>query len=282
MVNGPKTVYVERSGRIALTDLKFSDDAAVMQIAERFLGPLGLRVDKSVPYADGRLSDGSRLHVIIPPLAVDGPVITIRRFTRTLNSIEDLVENGSINESAAKELAEAVRNGKNVLVSGGTATGKTTLLNALAACIPAGERIITIEDTAELNLSAGHVIRLESRPDNIEGKGGITIRDLVRTSLRMRPDRIIVGEVRGPEALDMLQAMNTGHAGSMSTIHANSCRDALKRLEVMALMADIRLPTGAVGELAKAAIDLVVQLEHRSNGARGIRETMYIEADRHE
>ncbi|MGH2795598.1 MAG: CpaF family protein, partial [Actinomycetota bacterium] len=248
MVNGPERVYVEREGHIERVALSLEGDAGVRHLIDRVVAPLGLHVDESRPWVDARLPDGSRVHAIIPPLAVSGPTLTIRRFSRRPMSAADLLGRGTIDDGVLTLLREAVSERKNLLVSGGAGAGKTTLLGVLSGFIPPGERIITIEDAAELRLAQEHVVSLETRPPNIEGRGEVSVRDLVRNALRMRPDRIVVGEVRGAEAFDMLQAMNTGHTGSMSTIHANGARDALGRLEAMVLMAGTGLPLDAVRE----------------------------------
>jgi pilus assembly protein CpaF len=270
MVNGAEQVYVERRGRIELTDRTFINDAQVLQILERILAPLGRRIDESSPMVDARLPDGSRVNAVIPPLAVDCPTLTIRKFEVVPFTMKDLVLKGTIDRQTADIVSEAVRAKRNIIISGGTGSGKTTLLNVLSDFIGRDERIITIEDAAELRLKQAHVIRLEARPANIEGKGEVAIRDLVRNALRMRPDRIIVGEVRGGEALDMLQAMNTGHKGSLSTIHANSPRDAISRLETMVLMADVDLPLGAIRNQIASAIDLIIHMSRQSDGSRRV------------
>ncbi len=270
MVNGPKQVYVERKGKLYKTNVQFQDDDHVMRIIERILAPLGRRVDESTPYVDARLPDGSRVNVVIPPIALNGPTITIRKFFRTPLTAEDLIRLGSLTPEALEYLKAAVVSRLNIIVAGGTGSGKTTLLNILSSYIPDDERIITIENAAELQLRQEHVVRLESRPPNIEGKGEITIRQLVINSLRMRPDRIIVGEVRGGEALDMLQAMNTGHDGSMSTLHANSPRDAISRLETMCLMAGVELPDRAIREQIASAVDVIVFAERMRDGSRKV------------
>ncbi len=270
MVNGPKKVYIERNGRIERTNVVFEDEEHLMRIIERIVAPLGRRVDESMPYVDARLPDGSRVNVVIPPISLIGPVVTIRKFYRTPLTVDDLIRLGSATPEVMEFLKACVQAKINVVVSGGTGSGKTTLLNILSGFIPEGERIITIENAAELQLRQEHVITLETRPPNIEGKGEITMRDLVINSLRMRPDRIIVGECRGGEAFDMLQAMNTGHEGSMTTIHANSPRDALARLENMVLMAGTDLPHRAIREQIAMAIDLIVQTARMRDGSRKI------------
>ena len=270
MVNGLKPIFVEKAGKIISTSQQFLDESSLRKAIERILTPIGRRVDESSPTADARLSDGSRVHVVIPPLAIDGPVVTIRRFSKTMLGPEELVRGESANRLMIDYLQAAVRGRKNILVSGGTGSGKTTLLNILSSFIPEDERIITIEDAAELKLQQDHVVRLESRPANIEGKGIVTIRDLVRNALRMRPDRIVVGECRGPESLDMLQAMNTGHNGSLTTLHANTPRDAIRRLETLVLFAGTELPSRAIREQIASAIDLIVQIELLPQGCRKI------------
>ena len=270
MVNGAGTVYVERRGRIEPTDVAFESDAELLHAIERILAPLGRRVDEASPLCDARLADGSRVNVVVPPLSLSGPLLTIRRFRRQGFSLRELVANATMPAPVAELLAVAVTARASVLVSGGTGSGKTTTLNALSGAIPAGERIVTIEDAAELSLRQAHVVRLEARPPNLEGMGEVTIRQLVRNALRMRPDRIVVGEVRGAEALDLLQALNTGHDGSLSTVHANSPEDALRRIETLALMADVGLPHAAVREQVASAIDLVVHQERRRDGSRAV------------
>lgn len=270
MVNGPKDVYVERSGQISRTDCQFRDRQHVMTVIERILAPLGRRVDESSPMVDARLPDGSRVNVVIPPISLTGPALTVRKFRHEGFSMDDLVEVGSLTPEMADFLQCCVRSRLSILVSGGTASGKTTMLNALSNFIPADERIITMEDAAELRLRQGHVISLEARPANAEGKGEVTIRAMLRNALRMRPDRIVIGEVRGGEALDLLQAMNTGHNGSLSTLHANKPRDALGRLETMALMANVDLPVRVVREQIAAAVDIVVHLDRSEDGQRRV------------
>ncbi|MGE5190330.1 MAG: CpaF family protein [Gemmatimonadota bacterium] len=270
LVNGPYRVYVEKRGKLHAAEAAFKDDDHLMTIIERIVSKVGRRVDESSPLVDARLQDGSRVNVIIPPLALDGPVVSIRRFGIEPLKMENLVTNRSLTEEMAGVFEAMVRARLNVLVSGGTGAGKTTLLNILSASVPNDERIITIEDSAELILQQEHVVRLETRPPNIEGKGTVSQRDLVRNALRMRPDRIVVGEVRGGEALDMLQAMNTGHDGSISTIHANSPRDALARLETMVLMAGFDLPSKAIREQISSAVNVIVQVARLSDGSRKV------------
>jgi pilus assembly protein CpaF len=272
MVNGPRDVFVERAGRITPAPVSFTDDAHVLHVVDRILAPLGRRVDESSPMVDARLPDGSRVNVIVPPLALDGPVLTIRRFGGERLSGEDLVRLGTLSAPMLAFLRSAVRMRRNVLVSGGTGSGKTTTLAALAAAIPSGERVVTIEDAAELLLPLPHVVRLETRPPSLEGRGAVHIRALVRNALRMRPDRIVVGEVRGGECLDMLQALSTGHEGSLSTLHASSPADALRRLATLALMGDLELPYAAVSEQVGAAIHLVVHQARLPDGSRRVVE----------
>jgi pilus assembly protein CpaF len=270
MVNGPNSVYVEHKGTLFKTDTAFADDHQVQAAIERIVSPLGRRIDESSPMVDARLKDGSRVNAIIPPLSLVGPSITIRKFSKNPLQIDDLVRFNSISHDIAKFLDICVKVRKNIIISGGTGSGKTTLLNILSSFLPNKERIVTIEDAAELQLRQDHVVRLESRPPNIEGKGEINIRDLVRNSLRMRPDRIVVGECRGGEALDMLQAMNTGHDGSLTTIHANTPRDALARLETLVLMAGFDLPLRAIREQIASAITIIVQVNREKDGSRKI------------
>jgi pilus assembly protein CpaF len=270
MVNGAKQIYVERGGKLQRTNLVFESDDHAMRIIDRIVAPLGRRVDESSPYVDARLPDGSRVNAIIPPLAINGPTLTIRKFSKTPLTIQNLVEFGSITPEAVEFSRACVIARLNIVVSGGTGSGKTTLLNILSGFIPDDERIVTVENAAELQLRQDHVVTLESRPPNIEGKGEVTIRDLVINCLRMRPDRIVVGECRGGEALDMLQAMNTGHDGSLTTAHANSPRDTLSRLETMCLMSGMELPVRAIREQVAAAVDLIVQQERMRDGTRKI------------
>ena len=270
MVNGPHQVYVERNGKLELTDLQFSDDASVMAIIERIVAPLGRRIDESQPYVDARLKDGSRVNAIIPPLSLVGPSITIRKFAKKKLTVEDFIRFGTWNADAAAFMEVCVKLRKNIIVAGGTGSGKTTLLNLLSSFIPATERIVTVEDAAELKLEQPHVVRLEARPANVEGKGAVTIRDLVRNCLRMRPDRIIVGECRGGEALDMLQAMNTGHDGSLTTVHANSPRDVVSRLETMVLMSGMELPSRAIREQIASAVDIIIHESRLADGSRKV------------
>jgi pilus assembly protein CpaF len=272
MVNGPKDIWIERAGRLSATPLTFTDASHLRRIITKMVGQIGRRIDESSPLVDARLPDGSRVNAIIPPLSLSGPLLTIRKFAQNRFALSELIEIGTLSKESAEFLENCIRAQLNILVSGGTGTGKTTFLNALSAAIPDSDRIVTIEDAAELQLAQRHVIRLESRPKNIEGEGEITIRDLVRNALRMRPDRIIVGEVRGAEALDMLQAMNTGHEGSLSTVHANSPRDALNRLETMVLMAGYELPLRAIRSHVSSALELVVQLDRLDDGSRRIVE----------
>jgi pilus assembly protein CpaF len=270
LVNGPYEVYVERRGKLERTDVIFRDDAHLLQIIERIVSQVGRRVDESSPMVDARLPDGSRVNAIIPPLALDGPILSIRRFAVEAYRMADLLGFGTLTPALAEFLLTAVKARLTLLISGGTGSGKTTLLNVLSTAIPETERIISIEDSAELQLQQEHVVRLETRPPNIEGKGTVTQRDLVRNALRMRPDRIIVGEVRGAEVLDMLQAMNTGHDGSLCTVHANSTREAIGRLETMILMSGIALPVRAAREYICSALDMVVHLARFSDGSRKI------------
>ncbi|MCA1840380.1 MAG: CpaF family protein [Actinomycetota bacterium] len=270
MINGPDDIRIERNGKIETTDVTLDSEAQIMHLVERVIGPLGLRIDESQPFVEARLPDGSRLHAIIPPLSINGPVVTIRKFSVLPLTIDDLVASETMSRSMAKFLEAAVKSKLNIIVSGGTGSGKTTLLNVVSSFIPADERLITIEEAAELRLARDHVISLEARPANIEGRGEVTVRDLLRNALRMRPDRIIVGEVRSGEALDMLQAMNTGHEGSLSTCHANSPQDLLVRLETMVMMSDLGLPAGPIRQQIAAALDLVVHTARFSDGSRRV------------
>jgi pilus assembly protein CpaF len=270
LVNGHDSVYVERRGKLVPTDVRFDNESHLMNIIDRIVSSVGRRIDESSPMVDARLKDGSRVNAIIPPLAVDGPLLSVRRFSIERLTVENLIELGTLSETIAAVLRTVVRGRMNLLISGGTGSGKTTLLNVLSGFIPDDERIITIEDSAELQLQQPHVARLETRPPNIEGKGQVTQRDLVRNSLRMRPDRIVIGEVRGAEALDMLQAMNTGHDGSLTTIHANTPRDALGRIENMVAMGGVSLPLRSLRAQIASAIDLVVQTERQQDGRRRV------------
>ena len=270
MVNGHRNIYVERGGKLTLSGLHFASEAHLRSVIERIVSKVGRRIDESSPLVDARLMDGSRVNAVIPPLAVHGSSLTIRKFSDTPFQVSDLIAFGTMSPQIAEILSACVQARLNILVSGGTGTGKTTLLNVLSSFIPQGERIVTIEDAIELKLQQEHVVSLESRPPNIEGKGEVTIRDLVKNSLRMRPDRIVVGEVRGGESLDMLQAMNTGHDGSISTLHANSPRDAIARLETLVLMAGMDLPLRAVREQIASAVDLIVQITRLRDGSRRI------------
>src|SRR6188768_2726080 len=282
MVNGPGEIWIERQGRLYETTVRFSDDSHLRRIINRMVAQIGRRIDESSPMVDARLPDGSRVNAVIAPLSLSGPLLTIRKFSRKRLGLQDMVNLGSLSEESIDFLRRCIQAQLNILISGGTGSGKTTLLNALSAAIPDNERIVTIEDAAELQLSQRHVLRLEARPPNIEGEGAIPIRDLVRNSLRMRPDRIIVGEVRGAEALDMLQAMNTGHDGSLSTVHANGPRDALSRLETMVLMAGYDLPVRAIRQQVASALDLIVHLERLLDGTRrvvGVTEVQRMEGD---
>lgn len=268
MVNGPGSVFVEKEGRIEPSELALESDSKVIEMVRRIIGPLNLRLDETSPMVDARLPDGSRLNAVIPPLCLNGPTVTIRRFRPSPFTVDELVGRGAMTAEMASFLQGAVKNRANIIVSGGTSSGKTTLLNVLSSFIPETERLITIEDAAELKIEHSHVVSLESRPPNIEGRGEVTVRDLVRNALRMRPDRIIVGEVRGAEALDMLQAMNTGHPGSLSTAHANSPRDLLDRLETMVLMSDVMLNQEAVRRQVGSALDLILHTERTPVGGR--------------
>jgi pilus assembly protein CpaF len=272
MVNGPHEVYVERAGRIDRTTVSFPSERALRNAIERILAPLGRRVDELSPMVDARLADGSRVNVVLPPLSVDGPALSIRRFAVARPDPDELVDTGTITAELRDLLSAAVRSRRSVLICGGTGSGKTTMLNALSAYIGAEERVITIEDAAELRLRQPHVVRLETRPPSVEGRGEVTIRDLLRNALRMRPDRIVIGEVRGPEALDLLTALNTGHDGALSTLHANSPVDALRRLETLALMAGVGLPHEAIREQVRRGVELVVHLARSPDGRRRVIE----------
>jgi len=270
LINGPKSVYIERYGKLSLSEVKFIDDDHVMSIVQRIVGRVGRRIDETTPMVDARLPDGSRLNAIIPPLALDGPLVSIRRFGARRLTVDDLMTHGSITPEIVNFMAACVEGRINVLISGGTGSGKTTLLNVLSSFIPPDERVATIEDAAELQLQQPHVVRMETRPANLEGEGQVSTRDLVRNSLRMRPDRILVGECRGPEALDMLQAMNTGHEGSLTTVHANSTRDATSRLEMMVGMAGFDLPVWTIRKQLASAIQIVVQTARLIGGPRKV------------
>lgn len=270
MVNGPEQIFVERNGQLTLDESRFAGETQLRRVIERIVTKVGRRIDESSPLVDARLADGSRVNAIIPPLAVDGSMLTIRKFAREPFTVVDLIERGSLSDDMAEVLDACVKARLNIIVSGGTGSGKTTLLNVLSGFIPRDERIITIEDAVELQLQQEHVIRLESRPANIEGTGEVTIRDLVRNSLRMRPDRIVIGECRGGETLDMLQAMNTGHEGSISTVHSNSPRDAVARMETLVLMAGMDLPLRAIREQIASAVDVIVQTARLKDGTRRV------------
>lgn len=272
MVNGHEAVFVERRGRIERSEIRFDSEQALRDAIERILAPVGRRVDELNPMADARLADGSRVNVVIPPLAVDGPALSVRRFTAVRPDPDELVANGTLTPELCELLASAVRGRRSLLVCGGTGSGKTTLLNALSAWIGADERVVTIEDAAELRLRQPHVVRLESRPASVEGRGAVTIRDLLRNALRMRPDRIVIGEVRGTEALDLLTALNTGHDGALCTVHANSPEDALRRIETLALMAGVGLPHDAIREQLARGVDLVVHMARGRDGSRRVTE----------
>jgi pilus assembly protein CpaF len=282
MVNGPHKIYIERRGKLTMTNAQFVDDSHLLRIIDKIISRIGRRVDEASPMVDARLPDGSRVNAIIPPLSIKGPTLTIRKFRKDPFQMQDLIKFGTLTPKAGQFLEACVRGKLNILISGGTGSGKTTTLNVLSAAIPDGERIITVEDAAELQLSQEHVITLETRPANIEGKGQDTIRDLVRNTLRMRPDRIIVGECRGPETVDMLQAMNTGHDGSLTTIHANTPRDAMSRVETLVLTAGVDLPLRAIREQSSAAFDLIVQVSRLVDGTRRIThitEVLRMESD---
>jgi pilus assembly protein CpaF len=282
MINGPYDIWVERAGRLHQTPIRFTDESHLRRIINKIVAQVGRRIDESSPMVDARLPDGSRVNAVLPPLSLSGPLVTIRKFSKRRLGLNDMIQLGTLNQDSVVFLEACVRAELNVLVSGGTGSGKTTLLNAMSTAIPNEDRIVTIEDAAELRLNQRHVLRLEARPKNIEGEGEIPIRALVRNALRMRPDRIIVGEVRGSEALDMLQAMNTGHDGSLSTIHANAPRDALARVETMVLMAGYDLPVRAIRQQVASALDLIVHLERLQDGSRrvtAITEVQRMESD---
>jgi pilus assembly protein CpaF len=282
MVNGPGEIWIERNGLLEFTPMRFTDDSHLRRIINKIVAQVGRRIDEASPMVDARLQDGSRVNAIIPPLSLSGPLVTVRKFTKNRLELSDFVRLGTLSDESIEFLRRCVQAELNILVSGGTGSGKTTLLNALSAAIPDGDRIVTIEDAAELELHQRHTLRLEARPANIEGEGQVTIRDLVRNSLRMRPDRIIVGEVRGAEALDMLQAMNTGHDGSLTTLHANTPRDALSRVETMVLMAGYDLPVRAIRQQVASALDLIIHLERLQDGTRkvtAIAEVQRMESD---
>jgi pilus assembly protein CpaF len=282
MVNGPGEIWIERAGKLYETNVRFNDDSHLRRIINKMVAQVGRRIDEANPMVDARLPDGSRVNAVIPPLSLSGPLVTIRKFGRVRLTLDDMVKIGTLSQETVEFLQRCIRAELNMLISGGTGSGKTTLLNALSAAIPDEERIVTIEDAAELMLNQRHVLRLESRPRDIAGENEVPIRMLVRNSLRMRPDRIIVGEVRGPEALDMLQAMNTGHDGSLSTVHANTARDALSRIETMVLMAGVDLPVRAIREQVSSALDAVIHLERLEDGSRrvtSITEVQRMESD---
>ena len=282
MINGPHLVFVERKGKLTETNVRFKDDAHLLQIIDRIVSAVGRRVDETSPLCDARLKDGSRFNCIIPPLALDGPAVTIRKFSKDPFKVHDLVNFGTLTPAAAELLRGFVEARLNIVISGGTGSGKTTLLNVLSSFIPDDERIITVEDTAELQLQQRHVVRLETRPANLEGRGEITMRDLVKNALRMRPERIVVGECRSGETLDMLQAMNTGHDGSLTTLHANNPRDACRRMETMVMMAGYDLPIKAIREQISSAVNVIVQASRLSDGSRrvmNITEIVGMEGD---
>ncbi|MDX6480027.1 MAG: pilus assembly protein CpaF [Gaiellaceae bacterium] len=282
MVNGPHDIWIERAGRLYRSDVRFNDESHLLRMITKMVAQVGRRIDETSPMVDARLPDGSRVNAVIPPLSLSGPLITIRKFSRRRLTLEDMIELGTLNQATLEFLTRCVQAQLNILISGGTGSGKTTFLNALSTAIPTDERIVTIEDAAELRLNQTHVLRLEARPKDLAGENEIPIRELVRNSLRMRPDRIIVGEVRGPEALDMLQAMNTGHDGSLSTVHANSPRDALARIETMVLMSGFELPVRAIREQVAAALDGIVHLERLEDGSRrvtSVTEVQRMESD---
>ena len=272
MVNGPNTVFIERNGKVSLSTIRFRDEDHLYRVCQRIAASVGRRVDEASPLVDARLKDGSRVNIVLPPLALDGPCLSIRKFGRKAMDFTRMVQSGSIAAPAARILEIAGRARLNIIISGGTGSGKTTLLNTISCLIDPGERIVTIEDAAELQLQQPHVVRLETRPASLEGRGEITARDLLRNALRMRPDRIIVGETRGGEAFDMLQAMNTGHSGSMSTVHANTARDALTRIENMVMMGNMGLPAAAIRQQVTSAVDLIIQVERQRDGRRRVTQ----------
>jgi pilus assembly protein CpaF len=272
MVNGPYDIWIERQGRLTQAPVRFNDDSHLRRIINKMVAQVGRRIDESSPMVDARLPDGSRVNAIIPPLSLSGPLVTIRKFSRRRLDMDDMIRMGTLSTETVEFLQRSIQAQLNILISGGTGTGKTTLMNAMSTAIPESERIVTIEDAAELRLNQQHVLRLEARPKNIEGEGEVTIRDLVRNSLRMRPDRIIVGEVRGAESLDMLQAMNTGHDGSLTTVHANTPRDALARVETMVMMAGFDLPLRAIRQQVASALDMIVHLERFEDGSRHVTQ----------
>lgn len=281
LVNGPESIYIEVAGVLQRAAVRFMDDAHVMRIIRRILAPLGRRLDESSPMVDARLPDGSRVNAIIPPLALDGPSVSIRKFSADMLTADQLLANGSMSQECLNVLKRAVEGRRNIIISGGTGTGKTTMLNLISNYIPRNERIITIEDSAELNLKHPHVVRLETRPPNTEGRGRITARDLVVNALRMRPDRIILGEVRSSEIIELLQAMNTGHDGSMSTLHANSSRDAIVRIETLLAISGYEASEQSVSRLIASAVDLIVQLVRLPDGRRHVQEVVAVEQDEH-
>ncbi|MBA3979733.1 MAG: ATPase [Alcanivorax sp.] len=281
LVNGPESIYIEVAGVLQRAAVRFMDDAHVMRIIRRILAPLGRRLDESSPMVDARLPDGSRVNAIIPPLALDGPSVSIRKFSADMLTADQLLANGSMSQECLTVLKRAVEGHRNIIISGGTGTGKTTMLNLISNYIPRNERIITIEDSAELNLHHPHVVRLETRPPNTEGRGRVTARDLVVNALRMRPDRIIVGEVRSSEIIELLQAMNTGHDGSMSTLHANSSRDAIVRIETLLAISGYEASEQSVSRLIASAVDLIVQLVRLPDGRRHVQEVVAVEQDEH-
>jgi pilus assembly protein CpaF len=277
MVNGPRNIYIERNGKIHKVESAFLNDEHVMRVIDRIITPMGRRIDETSPRVDARLPDGSRVNAIVEPLSLVGPVITVRKFAAKPYTVDDLIRFGTATPEMFEFLRACIEARLNLFVSGGTGSGKTTTLNVLSSFIPNDERIVTIEDAAELRLQQPHVVRLESRPASVEGRGEVTIRDLLRNALRMRPDRIVIGEVRGPEALDLLTALNTGHEGALSTVHANSARDALARLETLALMAGVGLPHESIAEQVRRGVDLVVHLERRADGGRRVTEIAAVE-----